>query len=173
MMPRATSTLRDRIDPIGWKERTRTLPLGHIERTAAEKALDQEYEACHKLERAWFRKLPKKLRKFSTLPNVSVAQELVDHLCDSLGQTRIRQIVLGSPEVRSGAAAHYSRGEIHFKWGTAGVSLLTLIHETAHHFGVSNHGPRFLEVETILFEVVEGWLHQYWERLTFPVANAA
>lgn len=144
-------------------EDSKKLPIGHIERIKAEKAVNAIYKQCSEQERLWHKQLPKSYRRNSYITDKKFTRRLVNYLCDSLGTVRVKALWWKSPDVSKYATAHYMRGEIHFKYGGAG--LTTIIHETTHHiqrvegFGLG-HGDDFCMLERMLFPLAKEFLKE-------------
>ncbi len=140
-------------NPVYWLAETKKLPAGHYDKKAAQDAVDKEYA----LTRIAEKEINVRLHKRQDLPryfkNLSTAFEICNAICDYWQIKRVKAIVLGSSDVCETAEAHYCMGEIHFKY--FGFSLITLIHELAHHFARldknnAGHGKDFVMYENMI-----------------------
>jgi len=146
--------------PLERLEKTWNLPLGHYDRTAAEEAVEREYEKCKLIELAWMKRLGKK-RKHLNYLSLNDACKLVYDICHALGYRCPSRLILRSKEVPPMAAACYlvGRREIHFVF--TAISVRILIHELTHHVLHEDkklchtHGSEFCDYEMILIEVTE------------------
>jgi len=123
----------------------KNLPEGHSDKKKAQQAVTKEYSLSSQIERKWRKRFDLKIE------NPQHALNICNQICDMLGEKRLKRIVISSPEVHECAGAHYSQREIHFKWNY--ISLQTLIHELAHHFGHNGHGKAFCDTSNFLFGV--------------------
>jgi hypothetical protein len=126
--------------------KTKHLPPGHVDKAKAEKAIKKEYEKCFNIERKWCKRFH---YRFCTVAN---ALQFCNEICYSLGERRLKGLVINSPEVGEFAAAHYYNRCIHFKYGFP-IYIGTLMHELAHHFECYSHGEKFCEVLDFLFQM--------------------
>lgn len=108
-------------------KKTQHLPPGHIAKKAAEEAVNREYANCLEIQNKW-------CKRFN--PNFTPQQALqfCNELCEMLGERRLKEIIIYSPEVEDVAHAHYDgqSRSIHFKWHY--IDFGVLMHELAHHF---------------------------------------
>jgi hypothetical protein len=156
-------------------KRSESLPPGHVEKRKAREAIDREYESCRKLEKAFIKKLPKKLKRYRYLLDKRLIRRLINHMCNGVGTQTVRALWWKSPDVIAGAGAHYiySTQEIHFRWRA--VYLTTVVHETAHHIQRlegyrCNHGEDFCMLEEMLFPLAKEFLLRDWEAKNFCFA---
>lgn len=144
--------------------RSRALPEGHVERTAAEKkyraSLDAEYGASRIQESRWLRN--SFWRRHQFLVSYSQSANISQILCDSLRVKPLKNLWFESDEVKDTTIAHYNSTAraIHFKWRLTATQVVTLVHELAHHVCYMeklplNHGHDFLWVEKMLFECLD------------------
>ncbi|MFW6122043.1 MAG: hypothetical protein ACOC80_14265 [Petrotogales bacterium] len=121
-----------------------TLPLGHIDRYKAVKALRNEYR-CHKVEKFWNKKRGKSNKKIHKMSASEILQ-FCNKICDEFGYRRLKRIVIRSKEVyeRENVGGFYRYNEIHVGY----PSFTVILHELAHHFQKNvrfdgSHGKKF------------------------------
>lgn len=129
-------------------EKAQSLPPGHMGKAAAAEKIKEIYSQCRGVEAKWIKRFPKKINTELGSP-----LKFCNEICDMLGQKRLNEIIFNSKDVHTQAGAHYNHAtkSIHFKW--ASIWFTTLVHELTHHFGHSNHGKGFCEIENFLFQV--------------------
>lgn len=144
--------------PLDRLKAAQSLPLGHYERTEAERRVHNEYHEAGMLEARMSKIIP---RDFRRLDRDQICW-LVWVVCEALGFTAPRMLYFGSNECHELAAAHYnpSTRSIHFKYRPP-ISIRTVLHELAHHIHSldnsevldrSIHGAHFLWIEALCFE---------------------
>ncbi len=128
-------------------EKASKLPLGHYDKAKAREAVDKEYDACHKQSAILNKKY-----KFKYIIEPQEAFDLCWNICDSIGQKKLKKIVVKSKDVSPFAGAHYTRGEIHFPYNY--ITISTLLHELTHHFcQMGGHGKEFMEMQELVYEI--------------------
>lgn len=141
-----------RYDLFGQLKASRRLPLGHVERAQAERAVEKEYHNSRIQEIAFMRKLSKRYRLTQDRKRIT---DMVDKLCELVACRKV-SLMFDSIELNPFSSAHYVNNEIHLgKYG----HLCVVIHELAHHVHHydrsigSVHGEGFLWIEQFLFDL--------------------
>jgi len=80
--------------------------------------------------------------------------QILELVCNKIGQKPVKRIVFNSSDVHSCAGAHYNyrRKEIHCPRNFC--TFITLIHEFTHHCGQMGHDDKFCEIEEFLFQLI-------------------
>jgi len=132
--------------------RAEKLPPGHYERRNAQREVDKEYALCKEVEWKWMRKL--EVRYFLSMQQaVNIAAEL----CRAIGTRPVRKM-----KKTDRPYEYYGYRCIYVDPRLPGVSIWTVVHETAHHVQIienmsgSDHGHTFCWIEELLFEALSG-----------------
>jgi len=135
------------------------LPLGHVKKVMAEKAVKAEYGECHEIERKWSKRIG-----YSHLP-LETIYPICNSLCSILGERPINKIIYNCSKVGEFSCADYSSRTIRFRYHP---DLITLMHELAHHFDrTHSHGKTFVEILDFLFrvyydQILKRKIHEDW-----------
>jgi len=128
---------------------TRKLPLGHIDRTNAEKTLRNLYKECADINEKWCRKLKRQYRCLTEKQTLQFIKEF----CDMIGEKRIPKVVFCSKELKYNSTAHYNHTTKEIHMGTSYSDTGTLTHELTHFIGAYGHGKIFIELQNFVLEV--------------------
>lgn len=167
-LPGYESMLKVRSPLDRLREAKDSLPLGHYDRKAAERAVQNEYAACKEQERAFLKQIPHNAR-FIGKEQVCW---LVWAICNELGFAAPKMLYFGSSECEYPVYAMYvyRTRSIHFRCRPP-VSTTTATHELSHHIqaldnsiSFDTHGSNFYFVERLCFEVAISLFNKNLER---------
>ena len=141
------------------KEETGKLPLGHYQKTQASQAFKEAAEAVYGPCRAQEKALSKGLPRTITL---EVAAKIAWHVCESLYVNPPAKIFFDSDKLAGWTSGHYNPVDRTIHLGRY-HSTVTFLHELTHHVVnreklSDDHGPNFLWVEQMVFEVARPYL---------------